>query len=505
MARDPEARYPSARAFAEALTGTTSSSPRESPRASERSLVVLPFVNQSPDPDNEYFSDGLTEEIISDLAAIRSLRVISRTSSMQLKGTTKDIPTISRELGVRYVMEGSVRKAGNALRITAQLIDATTDARIWGEKYGGTLDDVFELQERVAREIVAALGITLTSEEDRHLAQRPIEDARAFELYLQARQEVQRYNVASIERAEKLARQAIAIVGEAAPLQALLAWCKVSLVRAGLAPDRSGLDEAKAVAEGLVQRAPDAPYGHALLGFISYELGAMPEAIRHLHEALKREPNDADALFFLGICLIACGDIPAGERVAQRLLASDPLSPLAWELLGVMPWWSGRAASSLVAMERAAALDPSSMIIQWGLGYARALVGDVTGAATAARKLLTEAPTMPYTAQLVSLAHAMQGRRAEALAALQGVQGLDAHHKFHLSESFSMAGDTERALALLDEAVETGFHPGDFIARHCPFLEPLRGTPRFEAIAAKATRRTQDFLASEASAGEWTR
>ena len=234
LASDPDQRFATAAAFAAALSGPGATTPaRGSPHASERSLVVLPFVNQSPDPDNEYFSDGLTEEIISDLAAIKSLRVISRTSSMHLKGTTKDVPTISRELGVRYVMEGSVRKAGNALRITAQLIDATTDGRIWGAKYGGTLDDVFELQERVAREIVAALGITLTTAEDRHLAQRPIEDARAFELFLQARQEMHRYGLDAIERGEELVRRAMALVGEAAPLKALLAWGKVARVRAG--------------------------------------------------------------------------------------------------------------------------------------------------------------------------------------------------------------------------------------------------------------------------------
>ena len=497
LASDPDQRFATAAAFAAALAGAGAMpSARESPHRSERSLVVLPFVNQSPDPDNEYFSDGLTEEIISDLAAIKSLRVISRTSSMHLKGTTKDVPTISRELGVRYVMEGSVRKAGNALRITAQLIDATTDARIWGAKYGGTLDDVFELQERVAREIVAALGITLTTAEDRHLAQRPIEDARAFELFLQARQEMHRYGLEAIERGEELVRRAMTLVGEAAPLKALLAWGKVARVRAGLAADRSGLDDATAVAEQLLREAPDAPYGHALLGFIGYERGALPGAIGHLRAALDREPNDADALFYLGICLVGCGHAEAGARVVQRLLASDPLSPLAWLLAGLMPWWTGHFAEGVPNMERALALDPSNAIIRWSLGYGRALVGDVAGAAADAAVLQAQAPAMPYTAQLAALVHAIEGRQAEALTVLRGVHGLDSHHKFHLAESFAMAGDTDRAFALLEEAVTTGFHPGDFIARHCPFLEPLRGTPRFDAVAARALRLTREFAAS---------
>ncbi|HRZ10016.1 MAG TPA: serine/threonine-protein kinase, partial [Gemmatimonadales bacterium] len=141
-------------------------------------IVVLPFVNQSPDPENEFFSDGLTEELITDLARVKALRVISRTSSMQLKGTSKGIRAIGRELGVGHVLEGSVRKAGNALRITAQLIDAQTDAQLWSEKYSGTLEDVFDLQERVSRAIVAALHVTLSPEESHRLSDRPIQNVR---------------------------------------------------------------------------------------------------------------------------------------------------------------------------------------------------------------------------------------------------------------------------------------------------------------------------------------
>ena len=187
-------------------------------RTARRGIVVLPFANRSPDADNEYFSDGLTEEIIADLARIKALSVISRTSAMRLKGTDKDVKTIGRELGVRYVLEGSVRKAGSSLRITAQLVDADSDAPLWSEKYSGTMDDVFEVQERVSREIVKALGVTLSPDEDRRLAHRPIENVQAFELYLQARQEIRRYDAVCIDRGEALIRRAIEIEGETPPL-----------------------------------------------------------------------------------------------------------------------------------------------------------------------------------------------------------------------------------------------------------------------------------------------
>ena len=442
-----------------------------------RAIVVLPFANQSPDADNEYFSDGLTEEIISDLAGIKSLQVISRTSAMQLKGTTKDVRTIGRELGVRYVLEGSVRKAGNSLRINAQLIDATTDSQLWGEKYGGTIDDVFELQERVSREIVAALGITLTSDEDRRLAHRSIENVRAFELYLQARQELRRYATGSIDRGEALVRRAIGIEGETPPLQALLAWAQVTRVRAGLVADRTCLDDAAVIANALLASAADAHYGHAILGLIGYERGVLADGVRHFLAALEREPNDADAIFYLGICYVGAGQTEKAEKTAARLMESDPLSPLAWLLVGLVPWWTNRVSEGLPSLVHAVEIDPGNLIARWTLGYAYALVGDAQAAWKEAEFMQQAAPSMPYTLQLVALVHGMAGRSAAALAVLGEVMGLDAHHKFHLAEAYAMAGASDRALGLLEEAVTGGFHPGEFIARHCPFLEALRGSP----------------------------
>ena len=153
LAVDPASRFQTGEALAAALAPSRGASST----AMSRTIVVLPFSNQSPDPDNEYFSDGLTEEIIADLSKVGALSVISRTSAMQLKGTEMSMREIGRELGVGYALDGSVRKAGNNLRITAQLIEVQADTQIWAEKYSGTVEDVFEVQERVSREIVAAL------------------------------------------------------------------------------------------------------------------------------------------------------------------------------------------------------------------------------------------------------------------------------------------------------------------------------------------------------------
>ncbi len=480
-----------------AAKGTAAGAPKErsGPVDARPSLVVLPFANLSPDAENEYFSDGLTEEIIADLAQVRALRVISRTSSMQLKGAHKDVRTIGRELGVRYVLEGGVRKAGNSLRITAQLVDAATDANLWGEKFSGTLDDVFELQERVSREIVRALDVKLTSDEHRRLAERPIADARAFELYLQARQELRRY---APERAAGLIHEAMRIEGETPPLLAQLASVKVMQMRAGVGRDRALLDEAEHEALRLLARVPDASYGHALLGQVEYERGNMPGAVHHCKRALERAPNDSDTLFTLLTSYIGAGQNAEARGVARRMVASDPLSPFSWVASGLPYWFVGEPERAIPDHRRALELDPRNLILNWCIGYTYALVGRLADAARHAQVLAEVGPDVPYTRQLLALIDGLEGRRQAALDRIVplDVAPLDAHHRFHLAESFVAAGDLERGADLLEQAIEGGFYPYPFIDRHCPFLEPLRALPRFATLRARAQMRVEAFRES---------
>jgi serine/threonine protein kinase len=462
----------------------------------KRSIVVLPFANLSPDAANDYLGDGLTEEIITDLSKVRALSVISRTSAMQLKGAKKDARTIGRELGVQYVLDGSVRKAGNSLRITAQLIDAAADAQLWSEKYSGTMDDVFEVQERVSREIVRALDITLTSDEHRRLAQRPIADARAFELFLQARQEIRRY---AADRAAALAREAIRIEGETPPLMTLLTWTKVLQVRSGVSRDRSLLDEAEREARQLLARVPDAPYGHALLGHIEYERGRLPESAHHLKLALEREPTDSDNLLMLAMTYIGAGQNALGQETARRMMASDPLSPLSWMATGVPQWFVGRAEQVIPALQRGLDIDPQNFIIHWCIGYTYALLGRMTDASRHARVLQEMGPDVPYTRQLLALIDGIEGRREAALARIAAldVAPLDPHHLFHLGESFIMAGEHERGLELLERSV-AGFYPYLYMSEYCRFLDAVRETSRFKAVLATARELAETFAKKQA-------
>jgi serine/threonine protein kinase/tetratricopeptide (TPR) repeat protein len=463
---------------------------------SETSIAVLPFTNLSADPENEYFSDGLTEELITDLAGVKALRVISRASSFQLKGTTKGMREIGRALGVRYALTGSARKAGSALRITAQLIDTSTDAQLWAEKYSGTIDDVFDLQERVSRAIVAALRVTLSASEDDRLAERPIKNPRAFELYLRAQVLVRRYG-ASMDHVNALLERAIEIEGMSPPLRALRAYMWITQLRAGMSTDLEHLARAEAEARALIGIAPNAAYGYSLLGFISYERGALAETVRYLTQALERDRTDADAWFFRGIALQGAGQSEAAVAVARQFLEVDPLSPMAGVLLNSVHWFVGRPGEGLETHERGLALDPENPIIHWSLGYTYALLGRPADARAHARWMRARVPEMPYTLQLVSLLDGIDGRPADARAVLAELPGMefDGHITFHLSESFALAGERETALRLLGQAVERGFYPHDYIAVHCPFLAPLRGTAAFDRVVARAAQRVLEFRA----------
>ena len=495
LARDPAHRFPTARAFAEALTTAPTPGTVAIPtQPKARSIVVLPFVNQSPEAENEYFSDGLTEEIITDLSRVKALSVVSRTSSMQLKGTAKPVRTLAQELQVRYALAGSVRRAGTSLRITAELVDTATDTPVWAEKFSGTVEDVFDVQERVSREIVRALNVTLSSAEDRGLASRPIADVRAFELYLQARAALRAYQ---LDRGNALIGQAIAIEGPVPVLRTLRAQALILLVRMGLSPDARPLEEARREAHALIEEAPDAPYGYALLGYIGYERGTLRDGVRAFQEALERDPSDVDAHFYLGVSLIGAGQTEAAARLCDRLRMIDPLSSMTAMLSGVIPWFEGRPAEGVAAQERAVQIEPEGLIHHWTLGYVYALTGQVDRAAGQAEWLQRNGPPgLPYTLQLLSLVASLRGNLSEAgsyLASVRLNQAIDGHTRFHLGEAFAMAGDSKRALELFRDAVESNFYPHQFIARYDPFVEPVKHTPEFAEVLAIAERRVAEF------------
>ncbi len=444
-----------------------------------------------PTPRTRFFSDGLTEEIITDLSRVRALRVTSRTSSMQHKGSAQGLREISHALGVRYLLTGSVRRAASALRISAQLVDATEDRQLWGATFAGTMDDVFDLQERVSREIVGALGITLHPDEDRRLAARGIRHAAAYELYLQARAEMrlswlsgERWNALLLDRA-------VAIEGDTPTLRGLRLWGEVLLLKSGMG-DPSRLGDIERQARALVAIAPDSASGYAALGYVGIETGDMGAAIRWFREAITYDPTDSDSRYWLMAAFAYAGLLDEAASVAAELRVFDPLSSLS-TLAGTIVWFSGRVAETIAPLQRVLADEPQNFGALWSICYARAVTGDLGAAQRDAETMRSMAPDAPYVVQADALLRVLGGDEAGGLARIAGLDlaPFDAHLTFHIAEVFAMAGEIDRGLDVLTLAMDKGFTPVPFIATHCPFIAPLRGHPRFAGLVAEATARSE--------------
>jgi TolB-like protein len=458
-----------------------------------KSIVVLPFENLSPDPDNAYFADGLTEEIISDLAKVRALRVISRTSAMLLRGSKKDVPTIARELNVGYVLEGSVRRAGSSLRITAQLIEAVNDAHVWAEKYTGTIDDVFDMQEKVSRAIVEALRLELTPQERQRLAERPIPNLYAYECYLRARREIFRFTEPALGKAMDYLEEGLRVLPDNALLLAGVAYVHFQRVELGAGQEDS-IDQADAFATRAVDLAPDLPQGHLVLGLIAtMRRGAIKAAIAHLERALAAGPNDWDALAWAGAVFPFVGKTSEVASIGERLVATDPMSIMSYMPLIWFHSFEGRVDLALGVVERGLRLYPEvfagslsdamrvMMLIQAGRREEAIAAGD--------RVEQEEHPIISHRIALL-WRYALTGDRQRALSWMtpEATQTCrrDFMYSWWLACAYAMLGDSDRALDWLENAVELGFVNHHYLGEVDPLLAPLRGDPRFQVLMARA-------------------
>ena len=265
----------------------------------EKSIAVLPFVNMSNDPEQGYFSDGLTEELIANLSRLKDMRIVSRTTSMQYKGTTKDIQTIGREISVRYILEGSVRKYQDNIRITAQLIDVRNDNHLWAETYKGKLADVFDIQEQVSRQILDALRIKLAPTENVLLSKRPTINPEAFDYCLRARDFLERRTKNNILFAMQLYQKAIELDPKYAAAYAGLGESYATLYQVC---DRKDVWLEKAIESSLNALMYDSASSdaYAALGIAYFNKGKTDDALTATKKAIELDPNSYIGYWILG-------------------------------------------------------------------------------------------------------------------------------------------------------------------------------------------------------------
>jgi TolB-like protein/DNA-binding SARP family transcriptional activator len=457
-----------------------------------RSIVVLPFVNMTADAGNEYFSDGVTEEIIAQLAAVPTLKVISRTSAMHYKGRGMPLRQIASELGVAHVLEGSVRREGDRVRITAQLIDASTDEHLWSQSYDRRLVDVFAVQEDIAREVGRALAVTLGA--GGRAAARGTRVPEAYELYLHGRYHWQKRTKDGHEQALAYFRKAIERDSTYADAYAGLA----SVYLTGYAQYIPGFADREAetyaglkwAAERAVALDDNSALAHRALAVLLLWQRNWPGAEREFLRALELNPGDEQAHNWYGALLGMTGRIDDAVRESRRAYELDPFN-LTGSTNYADQLLLAREYDRAIATARGALeIDPTHPFSRRFLGVVYALKGMYPEAERELRQVADDAPDVPDFRADLAYAVARAGRREEARRILREVESLpDGPRKrdaaFSIGRARVALGEPDSAFAWFDRADWRWPHRGN---RFDPALDPLRADPRFARMSERVDR-----------------
>jgi len=325
------------------------------------SIAVLPFANMSGDPEQEYFSDGISEDIITDLSKVSGLFVISRNSSFVYKGKSVNVQQVGRDLGVRYVLEGSVRKAGNKVRITSQLIDSNTDGHVWADRFDRDLEDIFAVQDEVTQKIVSALQVKLSRTEKERLTHRGTDNLEAYDYLLRGKEYYLRFNRDANQQARQLYEKAVELDPNYATALAELARVCVQARNHGWTENLSEpLKQASDFAERAVELNDSLPQGHVVLGFINMWKQDHEVAITEVNQGLALDPNHAEGHMYRAIILGFAGQPEESMKAVEKSVHLNPGSPF-WYLFaqGNAYFSMGRYPEAVAACIKAAIINPN--------------------------------------------------------------------------------------------------------------------------------------------------
>jgi len=505
LEKDPDARPQNAGELLAVLDAEVSLDvPRASPAVAslKPSIAVLPFANLSPDAADEYFADGLTDEIITDLSAIRGIHVIGRASMMRFRNTTKDPATVARELAVRYVLDGSVRRAGTSLRLTVRLLDANDDSTIWSEKLGGSIEDVFAMQEKVSRTVVDALRVTITPHEERRLAERPIQDIRAYEAYLQARQLMWTFTVESLDRSRRILENALANIGENARLIGTLGHAHLHYLETGDPGAEQHIAEAERCAERLAAIDGDCVLLHSLRGQIHYQRGEIRESVASFERARALDPNDANVACYLAMQYLLAGRDAPARAAADAAVSLDPLTPLFQCMPGFCESCAGHADAAIPHYRRFLEMDPSNPAAHLFLMWTLALAGQTKESIEIAERIPREFPGTLFADLGRAFERALKGDVAGARDAITpairaSVRNVEWFARF-LMDLLAIVGDVDGAADAAEAMLAHGFAHYPVLALHDRFLAPYREHPRIRRVLEIARARWERGGASAA-------
>ena len=463
MATEATGRYSTAAQFGQALASGSMATPTDSQTlpqtvvSAAKSVAVLPFANNSADPDNEYFTDGIADEIISALTKIQSLRVTSRTSSFAFKGKNEDIGEIGKKLKVSTVLEGTVRKMGKRLRVTAQLVNVADGSNLWSERYDREMEDIFAIQDDISQAIVKALRVILTEGEKKQIEKARAVNVQAYDYYLRGRQYFHQLRRKSLEYARQMFNKAIEIDPEYAR-----AW-------AGVADSCS-----------------------MLYTYFDARDFNLKQADIASHKALELEPELAEAHVARGLAVSLSKRFEEAETEFETAMRLDPKLYEAAYLFGRALQSEGRFQEAVKMFERASALRPEDFQAPSLLAQAYNSLGMIEERNASLRKgtrLMEERlelnPDDARASNMAGVAYATLGESAKALEFAERSLTIDPEDPmllYNVACMYSALGREDDAIGCLERAVDKGFGHKEWID-HDPDLKPLRNHPRFQAIS----------------------
>jgi non-specific serine/threonine protein kinase len=449
-----------------------------------RSLAVLPLENVARDPAQEYFADGMTDALISELARLKALRVISRTSAMKYKKTEKGLPEIARELSVDAILEGSALLVGKRVRVTVRLVSARTDETLWSDRYDGEIEDVLDLQSRIAETVAKEIAVQVTPREEKRLAQRRHVNPEAHVEYLKGRHTAEATSPQAIELSLRHFQRALELDPTYAPAWAGVAHCHAIRASRGMAPPAEATAEAREAAMKALTLDDSLAQAHAELGFVAVTEMDLREAIGHLERAIEIDPGSAGAYTTLGRLYYCSERHREAQEAMLKALSLDPLSMVIHTTVGDAYYYAREFERSVVYYRKAIELDPRFDGAHTDL--ARSL--EALGRFDEAQKEYEEGRRLGggVAGPSFGLAHlaASRGDPNTARRMLEELIGARAHRvvsAWGIAALNASLGDVDEAFRWLDTAVQEGATGLIFLRVH-PRLDPIRKDPRHPAL-----------------------
>lgn len=453
--------------------------------APPNSIAVLPFTNESSDKQQDYFADGIAEDLLNLLTEVQPLRVAARASSFSFKGKDLKVPEIARQLNVANVLEGSVFKQGDEVRISAQLVRASDGYQIWSHSYDRKLTDIFAIQDGIAKDVVKNLKVKLLGAVPKVRATDP----KAYVLYLQARQLGRQFTPDAFKSSNALLQRALAIDPHYAP-----AWNRLSANFTGetlidMLPADQGFRQAREAAGKALAIDPNYAPVHAELGSIAVEQNDLPAAVRHLQRALTLDPTDLDVLNQSANLLQALDRLPAAIAIEEYVVARDPVNPVSLFNLGGNYLDAGRYDKAIDAYRTLLSVDPGSTGVHGFFGWALLLKGE----AKAALAQMQQENVEPLRLLGMAQAYHALGNKAASDAALATLIAKYAKaDPYNIASVYAYRGEADLAFIWLDKAVQAA-DPQLAGIQADPLLDKLRADPRWLPLMRKLGRAPEQL------------